>query len=231
MAMMESVPAPVGVAAASRGQTWSGGQTWSRKLVVGGAFLVGLLTGGMGLAAAGALPRPAQNVAHEALHAVGVDVPKPHQARSTDGCDGANVKNHGQFVRSQTTEDRAAAAQSNCGKPESSVTPGPSTSPAAKAKTNDDKSADIEKGDDKGADVEKGDDTSTTDVKDDSDKATEDQSHGKSGDASDHQSPASPDTTVHGNGNGNNGNGNGNGGGNGNGNGNGGGAQAPGEGD
>src|SRR5205823_13742746 len=86
MAMIEaaSVQPTVSVVAAATRR----GHTWSRKIAVGAAFLGGLLTGSMGLAAAGALPRPAQTVAHDALSAVGVDVPKPTHERSTDGCDG-----------------------------------------------------------------------------------------------------------------------------------------------
>ena len=63
----------------------------------------------MGLAAAGALPDSAQSVAHSALHAVGVDVPKAHPDRSTDGCNGGTFANHGQFVSSQPKGDRSAA--------------------------------------------------------------------------------------------------------------------------
>src|SRR2546423_3882666 len=119
LALMEATP--VAVAAVGRGQTWS------RKLVVGAAFLSGLVTGGFGLAAAGALPSPAQNVAHDALHVVGVKVPEgksESHPRSTDGCDGATVKNHGQFVSSQPAGDRSEAAKSDCGKPLTSVKTG-----------------------------------------------------------------------------------------------------------
>jgi hypothetical protein len=116
LAMIESVdlmPAPVAVAE----------RRWTRKIAVGAAFFTGLMTGGMGLAAAGALPDSAQAVAHSALHAVGVDVPKAHPDRSTDGCNGGTFANHGQFVSSQPKGDRSAAAQSDCGKPVQATTP------------------------------------------------------------------------------------------------------------
>ena len=45
-------------------------------LAVGAAAVVGFLAGSAGLAAAGALPDPAQNVAHDVLGVVQVDVPQ-----------------------------------------------------------------------------------------------------------------------------------------------------------
>jgi len=96
---------------------------WTR-LKIGGAFGVGLVVGGTGLASAGALPGPAQDVAQKALSTVGVKVPKSTQGteRFNDptvcGLDPATQKpfrNHGQYVR--THPDDPAAAQSRCGKP------------------------------------------------------------------------------------------------------------------
>jgi hypothetical protein len=116
LAMIEAVelmPAPVAVAE----------RRWTRKIAVGAAFFTGLMTGGMGLAAAGALPDSAQSVAHSALHAVGVDVPTAHPERSKEGCGDGTFDNHGQFVKSQPKGDRSAAAQSDCGKPVQATTP------------------------------------------------------------------------------------------------------------
>lgn len=96
------------------------GQAWTR-LKVGGAFAAGLLLGGTGLASAGALPGPAQNVAHTTLSKVGVNVPHG-TARFNDpavcGLDPATqqpFRNHGQYVKAHKGDP--AAAQSRCGKP------------------------------------------------------------------------------------------------------------------
>src|SRR2546423_14105292 len=89
LALMEATP--VAVAAVGRGQTWS------RKLVVGAAFLSGLVTGGFGLAAAGGLPRPAQKVGPDALHAAGGKGPQGEREahpRSTQGGGGGTVQKH-----------------------------------------------------------------------------------------------------------------------------------------
>lgn len=88
-----------------------GGSRWGPKLRVAAAFLVGLLVGGSGLAAAGALPDPAQRVAHGVLDQVGIDVPNPERHHGPE-C-GAEVKrNHGAYVR-----DDHDLAESDCGKP------------------------------------------------------------------------------------------------------------------
>jgi hypothetical protein len=80
------------------------------KLRAAGIFLAGLLVGGSGLAAAGALPDPAQHAAHRALGAVGVDVPDPDRYHGPE-C-GAEVKrNHGGYVR-----DDHSLAGTDCGK-------------------------------------------------------------------------------------------------------------------
>ena len=103
---------------------------FGRRLRVGAAFLAGLLVGGTGLASAGALG-PAQDVAHSALGRVGINVPDggDHDRHNGPECtdeDGnpiANLKNHGQYVRSQAKGDRSAAAKSDCGKPVQAVDP------------------------------------------------------------------------------------------------------------
>jgi hypothetical protein len=81
------------------------------KVRLAAAFLVGLLLGGTGLAAADALPDPAQHVAHNVLARVGVDVPNPERYHGPE-C-GAEVKrNHGAYV-----SDDPTLAQGRCGKP------------------------------------------------------------------------------------------------------------------
>lgn len=79
------------------------------------ASLAGFFAGSTALAAAGSLPAPAQDVAHEALGVVGINVP-----RSTDGCpDGTSYRNHGEYVAAVEAAggDVEAAARSDCGKP------------------------------------------------------------------------------------------------------------------
>lgn len=49
------------------------------RLAVAGAAIVGFLAGSTGLAMAGALPAPAQDVAHDVLAVVQVDVPEGHR--------------------------------------------------------------------------------------------------------------------------------------------------------
>lgn len=84
---------------------------WPSTLRVGAAFLVGLLIGGSGLAAAGALPDPVQHAAHEALDTVGVEVPDPERYHG-DECGDEVKRNHGAYVQ----EDRELA-KTRCGKP------------------------------------------------------------------------------------------------------------------
>lgn len=82
---------------------------------VAGAAVIGFLAGSTGLAAAGTLPDPAQDVAHDVLGAVGIDVP-----RSTEGCpDGQAFRNHGEYVSSVEAAggDVEAASHSDCGMP------------------------------------------------------------------------------------------------------------------
>ena len=109
--------------------------TLGQRLRVGAAFAAGILIGGTGLASAGALG-PAQGVAHDALGQVGISVPDDEgkggkkaryngpECTDAEGNPIEDLKNHGQYVRSQEKGDRSAAAQSNCGKPLPSVVPG-----------------------------------------------------------------------------------------------------------
>ena len=79
------------------------------------ASVVGFFAGSTALAAAGSLPAPAQDVAHDTLGAVGIDVP-----RSSEDCpEGASYRNHGEYVASVEAAggDVGAAARSRCGKP------------------------------------------------------------------------------------------------------------------
>lgn len=96
--------------------------TVRHKMQVAGALLAGLLIGGTGLAAAGALPDSAQEAAHSTLARVGLKVPKGHD-RVTEGCDtdanGDPYKNHGQYVKAH--KDDPDASKSDCGKPKVSV--------------------------------------------------------------------------------------------------------------
>ena len=80
------------------------------KIRVAAAFLAGLLLGGTGLAAADALPDPAQHAAHRVLGSVGVDVPDPERYHGPE-C-GAEVKgNHGGYVRDDHTLAQTACGQ------------------------------------------------------------------------------------------------------------------------
>ncbi len=87
---------------------------FSTKVKVGAAFGIGILVGSAGLATAGALPGPAQGVAHTVLSTVGVHVPGGPQRYDGPEC-GGTYKNHGQYVRSHTQDPDAG--QSRCGKP------------------------------------------------------------------------------------------------------------------
>jgi hypothetical protein len=81
------------------------------KLRLAAAFLAGLLIGSTGLAAADALPDPAQHVAHSVLDRVGGDVPDPERYHGAE-CGTEAKDNHGAYVR-----DDRSLAQSDCGKP------------------------------------------------------------------------------------------------------------------
>jgi hypothetical protein len=80
------------------------------KLRVGGAVVAACFVATSGLAAAGALPDPAQHLAHRAFDSVGVGVPDPGRYHGPE-C-GPDVKqNHGAYVR-----DDHDLATSQCGK-------------------------------------------------------------------------------------------------------------------
>lgn len=81
------------------------------KVRVAAAFVAGLVLGGSGLAAANALPDPAQHVAHQALDRVGIQVPDPARYHGPECGDGV-MKNHGGYVKVDK-----ALAKSDCGKP------------------------------------------------------------------------------------------------------------------
>lgn len=84
---------------------------FASKVRVAAAFAVGLLLGSTGLAAANALPDPAQHVAHQALDRVGLEVPDPERYHGAE-CGEVVQKNHGGYVKVDK-----ALAQSDCGKP------------------------------------------------------------------------------------------------------------------
>ena len=115
------------------------GRRWSAapKLRVAAAFLAGLLLGGTGLAAADALPDPAQHVAHTVLAQVGVDVPNPPRYHGPE-CGDEVKRNHGGYVR-----DDKALAQTDCGKPvhpdaaRDDADDGPGTGPQGNGATKD----------------------------------------------------------------------------------------------
>lgn len=90
------------------------------KLRIAGAFLAGLLIGSTGLAAADALPDPAQHVAHTVLDRVGVQVPDPERYHGPE-CGDIAKKNHGAYVRDDHT-----LAQTDCGKKQKAVGAGKS---------------------------------------------------------------------------------------------------------
>jgi hypothetical protein len=103
--------------------------TWlhSTKLKVAAAMAGGFMIGSVGLASAGALPGPAQDVARAALGAIGVDVPPGHDRYNGPEC--GNVTSHGQYVDAHP--DDPAAGKSPCGKPTKAVThPGRGANPA-----------------------------------------------------------------------------------------------------
>jgi hypothetical protein len=90
-------------------------RTWlhSTKLKVAAAMAGGFMIGSVGLASAGALPGPAQDVARAALRVVGVDVPPGHNRYNGPEC--GNVTTHGEYVDAHP--DDPAAGKSPCGKP------------------------------------------------------------------------------------------------------------------
>jgi hypothetical protein len=89
----------------------------STKLKVAAALAGGFMIGSVGLASAGALPGPAQDVARAALGALGVDVPPGHDRYNGPEC--GNVTTHGEYVDAHP--DDPAAGKSPCGKPNKAV--------------------------------------------------------------------------------------------------------------
>src|SRR5579859_7230494 len=92
------------------------------KLKVGGVFFAGLMLGGAGLASAGALPGPAQDVAHAALSKAGLNVPNSHGPARYNGAEcGTDPQthqpyaNHGQYVKAHKADPNTGS--SRCGKP------------------------------------------------------------------------------------------------------------------
>jgi hypothetical protein len=86
-----------------------------RRLVLLAATVTFLL-GSVGLAAADTLPRPVQQVAHNALAKVGVHVPPGHERYNDPAvCPDGPYRNHGEYVRSHQDDPNAGA--SPCGKP------------------------------------------------------------------------------------------------------------------
>jgi hypothetical protein len=81
------------------------------KAKVAGIVAAGVLVGSTSLAAAGALPDPAQHLAHQALDTVGVDVPDPERYHGPE-CGPEAKGNHGAYVR-----DDHSLAKTRCGKP------------------------------------------------------------------------------------------------------------------
>ncbi len=98
------------IAAMSRPTSGARSGIFASKLRVAAAFFAGLLVGSTGLAAADALPDPAQHVAHQVLSQVGVDVPNPDRYHGPE-CGPEQRRNHGAYVR-----DDHSLAQSDCGK-------------------------------------------------------------------------------------------------------------------
>ena len=77
----------------------------------------GFMIGSVGLASAGALPGPAQDVAHSALGVLGVHVPPGKDRYNGPEC--GDVANHGEYVDAHP--DDPAAGKSPCGKPNRAV--------------------------------------------------------------------------------------------------------------
>jgi hypothetical protein len=94
----------------------------TRLKLLSAAAIAGFAAGGVGLAAADVLPSPVQDVAHNALDAVGVHVPPGHvRYNDPKACPGGPYANHGAYVRSHPNDPNAG--KSPCGKPVQSVNP------------------------------------------------------------------------------------------------------------
>lgn len=75
------------------------------RLAVAGAAIIGFLAGSTGLAMAGALPDPAQDVAHDVLGAVQIDVPEGKRGPCVSA-----------IAKSDLTKDEKKAAKAACPK-------------------------------------------------------------------------------------------------------------------
>lgn len=94
------------------------------KLKVAAALAGGFLLGSTGLAFAGALPAPAQDVASEAMARVGVEVPTGTERYFGTECvaaeGGGHARNRGLYLKQERAKGAAAldaAKASDCGKP------------------------------------------------------------------------------------------------------------------
>jgi hypothetical protein len=94
----------------------------SRTKLLSAAAVAAFFASGLGLAAADVLPPSAQDVAHNALNAVGVHVPPGHD-RYNDAtvCPGGPYANHGAYVRAHPNDPNAG--KSPCGMPTRAVNP------------------------------------------------------------------------------------------------------------
>jgi hypothetical protein len=121
----------------------------SRTKLLSAAAVAAFFAGGVGLAAADVLPPSAQDVAHNALNAVGVHVPPGHNRyNDPTACPGGPYANHGAYVRAHPNDPNAG--KSPCGKPTRAVNPsspgaendtgkGAGNGPPPRAKANKDK--------------------------------------------------------------------------------------------
>jgi len=120
-----SAPLAAGVADRTLARLRSAGRprlSGTRLKLLSAAAIAGFAAGGVGLAAAAVLPAPVQDVAHNALDAVGVHVPPGHDRYNDPTvCPGGPYSNHGAYVRAHANDPNAGA--SPCGKPVKSVNP------------------------------------------------------------------------------------------------------------
>src|SRR5262245_41084775 len=89
-------------------------RTTLRRAGVIGALAATMVVGSVGLAAADTLPSPVQEVAHDALGKVGVNVPPGHDRyNDPTACPDGPYRNHGAYVRAHKGDPNAA--HSPCG--------------------------------------------------------------------------------------------------------------------
>jgi hypothetical protein len=94
----------------------------ARTKLLSAAAVAAFFASGIGLAAADVLPPSAQDVAHNALNAVGVHVPPGHNRyNDATACPGGPYANHGAYVRAHPNDPNAG--KSPCGKPTRAVNP------------------------------------------------------------------------------------------------------------